>query len=618
MKIVALDSPRPQNNPPTGFHPSPPLLHFTINHLITLQALPQGPWTTLFPHDSTDPSPITTTNNNANNNTPSLGCDSSTCTYCQGLAARRQLVAPGYGVCWLRRKRSENELAGILTAQPTTNTNTTNTTAPVPDVDVSQRHQHSTSMWDHALMEPHEAAIAINARLLGGTQATPTPPTSAPWTWNPDVYLRRPDPIPSTLVELARFTSPSTPSLPNSSGSGSSGGGGGTNHDIVCGMEWEEHGWLLATAGVSKQVRVYSLASFLQHQGQQQQGQGDMPTYHNNTKRKSKKTDGYGHPIKVHRLPSKLSSLAWNPYQEGSVTVGDYDGVVTQIDLECGHVVAEQDEHRGRRVWSVSHSHCRPHLAASGSEDGSAAVWGGQGLRHIIARVCPSGSSGNSTGGGAAVTGVCLSPFTDTALAVACADSRAYLYDLRKLHTPVAVFEGHSRPVSYVKFLDASTLVTAAVDSTLATWDLLATSTSTSTSTYNTPTRVFRGHTNGKNFVGLAVRPEDRLVACGSETKEQGCGPGGNPTSTSSSSSSSSSVYAYSMAWECPLTSYEFGTDSVFCSAVAWQPSQGSRSGIGPVLAAATSDGQVSVLGLAMAGEEEEDEEEEEDSPMVE
>jgi hypothetical protein len=37
------------------------------------------------------------------------------------------------------------------------------------------------------------------------------------------------------------------------------------------------------------------------------------------------------------------------------LAVADYDGVVSQIDMESGHIIAEADEHAGRRcaqgVW---------------------------------------------------------------------------------------------------------------------------------------------------------------------------------------------------------------------------------------------------------------------------
>lgn len=132
---------------------------------------------------------------------------------------------------------------------------------------------------------------------------------------------------------------------------------------------------------------MYSLASRLQHPDD----------------------ETYLRPLRCHRMPSKLSCLAWNPDAPGTVTggllrswlrvlvwacgltrwtavfalawptcnpcnwptgccppsppsllhppmrsfalcaVADYDGVLNQVDMESGHLVAEVDEHSGRR-----------------------------------------------------------------------------------------------------------------------------------------------------------------------------------------------------------------------------------------------------------------------------
>ena len=99
------------------------------------------------------------------------------------------------------------------------------------------------------------------------------------------------------------------------------------------------------------------------------------------------------------------------------------------------------------------------------------------------------------------------------------------------------------------------------------------------------PWRVFQGHKNQKNFVGLAVRPADGLVACGSET---------------------SSVFAYHTSWGTPLSSAPLAKDvlddddnAVFVSAVAWHSSEVSQAWrVPPILACATSYGDVNVLAL--------------------
>ncbi len=75
---------------------------------------------------------------------------------------------------------------------------------------------------------------------------------------------------------------------------------------------------------VPPQIRLYSLAS----------GLG---------------SDSPAAPASAHRMPAKLSSLAWCPDAPGVVTVGDYDGDVSQIDLATGHHIADADGHSGRR-----------------------------------------------------------------------------------------------------------------------------------------------------------------------------------------------------------------------------------------------------------------------------
>ncbi len=357
----------------------------------------------------------------------------------------------------------------------------------VPDTDMPLARIES--MWDHALMEPQEALNAINLKVsetvtannefYGSSFSSSSSTESSPWAWD-NAYLNRPDPVPSSLVQLAEFSAKRTNARRQAldfQSAAEARAAAVSAHaacsDIVCGIEFEEHGWLLATAGVSKQVRVYSLASCLNEQSNSNSNEGSRGSRGGGSRRGDPPggSSQAGAPLQVHRLASKLSSLCWNPDQPGVVTVGDYDGVVVQIDLESGHLVSEKDEHLGRRVWSVSHSHLRPHLAASGSEDGTVALWAGQGLQQIAARLRPSGK--------AAITGVQLSPFDENAVAVACADTCAYLYDLRMLTAPIVTLHGHSRPVSYVKYLDRNTVVTASIDATLASWDLTHSAAST-------------------------------------------------------------------------------------------------------------------------------------------
>lgn len=314
--------------------------------------------------------------------------------------------------------------------------------------------------------------------------------------------------------------------------------------------------------------------------------------------------------------------------------MADYDGVVAQLDLESGHVIAEADEHGGRRVWSVSHSLQRPHLCASASEDGTVRLWGGPAMQYCLAALRPG--SGSTAGTSVPACGVHLSPFDGNLAAVASADHSAYVYDLRRADQPLLQLAGHSRAVSYVRWLGPGRLATASIDASLALWQLpgpaelaghsgeqasasgaaaAATAAAgeaaaaavavplpggSATGLVTQPWRRLRGHRNAKNFCGLSVRPEDGLVACGSEDP---------------------AAYTYHESWASPLAAHRFASaispgsspgcsadhcaphqqqqQGLFCSAVAWQPAM-SRPGRAPLLATALSSGELRVLELRL------------------
>ena len=81
-------------------------------------------------------------------------------------------------------------------------------------------------------------------------------------------------------------------------------------------------------------------------------------------------------------------------------------------------------------------------------------------------------------------------------LAFGSADYKTYCYDLRNVSSPWCILAGHDKAVSYVKFLDSGTLVSASTDNTLKLWDLKKTS-STGFST-SACISTLKGHTNEK------------------------------------------------------------------------------------------------------------------------
>lgn len=159
------------------------------------------------------------------------------------------------------------------------------------------------------------------------------------------------------------------------------------------------------------------------------------------------------------------------------------------------------------------------------------------------------------------------------ALAFGSADHKIYYYDLRNSKLPLCTLIGHNKTVSYVKFIDSTTLVSASTDNTIKLWDL-----STCTSRIlDSPLQSFTGHMNVKNFVGLSV--SDGYIATGSETNE---------------------VVIYHKAFPMPALSFKFNcTDPLsgdevddsaqFISSVCWR-------GQSPSLVAANSMGNIKLL----------------------
>lgn len=86
-------------------------------------------------------------------------------------------------------------------------------------------------------------------------------------------------------------------------------------------------------------------------------------------------------------------------------------------------------------------------------------------------------------------------------IAFGSADHKIYYYDLRNPKVPLCTLVGHNKTVSYVKFVDATNLVSASTDNSLKRWDL-----STCTSrVVDTPLQSYTGHMNVKvsPYLGL-------------------------------------------------------------------------------------------------------------------
>ncbi|CAB81212.1 COP1 like protein [Arabidopsis thaliana] len=363
--------------------------------------------------------------------------------------------------------------------------------------------------------------------------------------------------------------------------------------NVICSLGFDRDEDYFATAGVSKKIKIYEFNSLFNESVDIHYPAIEMPNR------------------------SKLSGVCWNNYIRNYLASSDYDGIVKVFEplkfyVDClsldypfisfGQAISHFIEHE-KRAWSVDFSEACPTKLASGSDDCSVKLWNineacSSILDFVVLIATPTEISGiytyeyiNSTldysvnrnclGTIRNIANVCcvqFSPQSSHLLAFGSSDFRTYCYDLRNLRTPWCILSGHNKAVSYAKFLDNETLVTASTDNTLKLWDLKKT-THGGLST-NACSLTFGGHTNEKNFVGLST--SDGYIACGSETNE---------------------VYAYHRSLPMPITSYKFGSidpisgkeieedNNLFVSSVCWR----KRSNM---VVSASSNGSIKVLQL--------------------
>lgn len=307
--------------------------------------------------------------------------------------------------------------------------------------------------------------------------------------------------------------------------------------NIVSSMEFDRDSEFLATAGVTRRIKIFEFTHVTRNL-----------------------TDVH-YPIREIPSQAKLSWLCWSPHIRHHMVSSDYEGSVKIWDVNYSSVLSEYEEHE-TRAWSVDYCPANPSLIASGSDDGTVKLWSADQRNSVL-------TIDNKP---ANVCSVKFHPAAAELLAFGSVDYHVHYFDLRNTREALHVFHGHKRPVSYVKFMSPTELVSASVDSTITLWDLKTMA----------PARTFAGHKNNKNFVGLSVTED--FLACGSEDN---------------------TVYCYYRAIPPPAATYRFSSvdpltgeetpeddDQQFISSVCWCPKKPT------MLVAANSLGAMKVLQL--------------------
>ncbi|GFR51342.1 hypothetical protein Agub_g13765 [Astrephomene gubernaculifera] len=288
-----------------------------------------------------------------------------------------------------------------------------------------------------------------------------------------------------------------------------------TSSSMVAGAAFDRDDEFFAVAGVSKRIKIYEREAVMQTS-----------------------VVGAHYPVLEISSRSRLSSVAWSGYIKGHLAYSDYEGVVQLWDANTNSELMQFEEHR-KRVWSIDFSQADPARLLSGGDDGLVKLWSIQ-----------QESSTATLDLRANVCSVQFSPHSPHIFAAGCANYRIYLYDIRNTGRALHVVPGHTRAVSYVRFLSPTQLVSASTDNTLRLWQLdeqLGAAVNAAGDDGHahglqppSPScvRVFRGHLNERNFTGLSASP-DGYIACGSETNR---------------------VFCYCQCMPMPVASYDFGS----------------------------------------------------------
>ncbi|KAJ3261397.1 RING finger and WD repeat domain-containing protein 2 [Boothiomyces macroporosus] len=220
--------------------------------------------------------------------------------------------------------------------------------------------------------------------------------------------------------------------------------------------------------------------------------------------------------------------------------VSDFGGISSRFISGKSRNVSENeslsDKHHSRlRIPRYPEREIPCESKISGGDDAKVKLW--------------STNQKNSVGTIESKANICsvkYHPCNGEQLIFGSADHHLHYYDLRNTKSPLYIFKGHKKAVSYVKFLNSDEIVSASTDCSLRLWSLKESLNSPSNQAISS-LRTYSGHVNEKNFVGLSVNSDGKYISCGSESNQ---------------------VYAYYSQLSKPIATHKFGAsyDSITVS----------------------------------------------------
>lgn len=243
--------------------------------------------------------------------------------------------------------------------------------------------------------------------------------------------------------------------------------------NVVSSVEYNQSRAIFAVSGSHKQIRIYDYELFSH----------PIPTF-----------TGSRTAIPTVQLATtcKVATLAWDPSPHSDILASaDYEGSIKLYDIEKEAVAGLLDEHE-RRVWAIDFNKVDNNLLISGSDDGRLKQWSVKDRQSVFTLD--------------AKANICTVQYhpDGTLFAFGAADHNIYVHDIRSPSKPVQLLKEHKKAVSYVRWIDRQTILSASTDNTIKQWK------------GQECIKQHRGHTHEKNFVGLAVK--DDWFVCGSET----------------------------------------------------------------------------------------------------